>query len=125
MKPSILFAEDDADIRILFCLAMRDAGFAVKEASDGLEAIAALQVEEFDAIVLDLSMPRIDGVAALDTFRVMRNGQRVPVIVVTALDDPAVEKRAMDGGAAAFLRKPVTPQQVVETVRQHLLPTPD
>jgi two-component system response regulator MprA len=120
MKPRVLLVEDDADIRVLFGLALREAGFMVGEASDGLEAIAALQADEFDAIVLDLSMPRIDGVSALDTFKIMRNGERVPVIAVTALDDPEVEKRTMESGAAIFLRKPVTPQQVIEAVRSQL-----
>jgi len=121
LNPRVLLVEDDSDIRMLFRLALTDAGFVVKEAVDGLEAIGLVQVEEFDAILLDLSMPRIDGVSALDTFKIMRHGQTVPIIAVTALDDPAVEKRALEAGAVAFLRKPVTPQKVVDTVREHLL----
>lgn len=121
LNPRVLLVEDDSDIRMLFRLALTDAGFVVKEAVDGLEAIGLVQVEEFDAILLDLSMPRIDGVSALDTFKIMRNGQTVPIIAVTALDDPAIEKRALEAGAVAFLRKPVTPQKVVDTVREHLL----
>jgi DNA-binding response OmpR family regulator len=120
MKPRVLLVEDDADIRALFGLAFREAGFTVQEAIDGLDAIAALQLDTFDAIVLDLSMPRVDGVSALDTFKVMRNGADVPVITVTALDDPAIEKRALEGGAALFMRKPVTPQQVVDAVREQI-----
>ncbi|HEX8236679.1 MAG TPA: response regulator [Abditibacteriaceae bacterium] len=120
MKPRVLLVEDDADIRVLFGLAFREAGFSVQEATDGLEAIAALQLDIFDAIVLDLSMPRVDGVSALDTFKIMRNGADVPVITVTALDDPAIEKRALEGGAAVFLRKPVTPQQIVDAVREQI-----
>jgi two-component system KDP operon response regulator KdpE len=92
----------------------------VQEASDGLEAISALQLDTFDAIVLDLSMPRVDGVSALDTFKIMRNGADVPVITVTALDDPAIEKRILEGGASVFLRKPVTPQQVVDAVNEQI-----
>ncbi len=121
LNPRVLLVEDDSDIRMLFRLALTDAGFIVKEAVDGLEAIGLVQVEEFDAILLDLSMPRIDGVSALDTFKIMRHGQTVPIIAVTALDDPAIEQRALEAGAVAFLRKPVTPQKVVDTVREHLL----
>jgi DNA-binding response OmpR family regulator len=120
MKPRVLLVEDDADIRVLFGMAFREAGFSVQEATDGLEAIAALQLDTFDAIILDLSMPRVDGVSALDTFKVMRNGADVPVITVTALDDPAIKKRALESGAAVFLRKPVTPQQLVDAVREQI-----
>jgi DNA-binding response OmpR family regulator len=120
MKPRVLLVEDDADIRVLFGMAFREAGFSVQEATDGLEAIAALQLDTFDAIILDLSMPRVDGVSALDTFKVMRNGADVPVITVTALDDPAIKKRALESGAAVFLRKPVTLQQLVDAVREQI-----
>lgn len=118
--PKILLVEDDYDLRMLFRLALTDAGFNVKEASDGLEAIGFVQMEEFDAVVLDISMPRIDGCSALGTFRMMRNGRSIPVIVVTALSDPEVERRAFEAGAAAYLQKPITADVVIDTVRHHL-----
>lgn len=118
----VLLVEDDPGIRRVFTLVMQDAGFVVKEARDGLEAIALLQLERFDAIILDLSMPRVDGVSALDTFQLMPNGLGIPVIAVTALDDPAVKQRALDSGAVEFLRKPLPPQRIVDALNQHIKP---
>ena len=120
MKPRVLLVEDDADIRVLFGLAFREAGFTVQEASDGLEAIAALQLDTFDAIVLDLSMPRVDGVSALDTFKIMKNGQNIPIIAVSALDDPAVEERTLESGAVAFLHKPLTARELLDALSYYL-----
>lgn len=116
----VLLIEDDDDIRRVFGLALVKEGFVVTEANDGLEALDIVQTEEFDALVLDLSMPRVDGVAMLDTFRTMPSGKKVPIIVVTALDDPAIEQRTMEAGATAFLRKPILPTKVASTVRRHL-----
>lgn len=123
MGPKILLVEDDMDLRMLFRLALTGAGFDVKEAADGLEAIGLVQIEEFDGVVLDISMPRIDGCSALGTFRMMRNGRTTPVIVVTALSDPDIEKRVFEAGAVAFLQKPITADVVVDTVRQHVATT--
>jgi CheY-like chemotaxis protein len=118
--PKVLLVEDDADIRKVFRFALMSEGFAVTEASDGLEALHIVQGEEFDAVVLDLSMPRMDGASMLDRFRTMAGGKQVPIVIVSALDDPAVEERMMQIGATAFLRKPILPAKVASTVRRHL-----
>lgn len=116
----ILLVEDDPDIRKMFRMALSAAGYGVREAVDGLDAIGALQAEAFDLIITDLSMPRVDGVSALDTFSLMPNGQNIPIIAVTAVDDPAVEQRTMDSGAIAFLHKPLTARELLDEVRKYL-----
>jgi CheY-like chemotaxis protein len=120
-SPKILLVDDETDIRMLFRLALQNAGFTVKEASDGLEAIGQLQVEEFDGVVLDISMPRLDGVSAIDTFKIMRHGRNVPVIIMTALSDPQLKQRALDKGAVAYLVKPIAPDELVQTLHQHVV----
>jgi two-component system chemotaxis response regulator CheY len=121
MNPKILLVDDETDIRMLFRLALQNAGFSVKEASDGLEAIGQLQVEEFDGVVIDISMPRLDGVSAIETFRLMRHGKDVPVIVMTALSDPQIRKSALEKGAVAYLVKPLTPDVLIDTLRHHVV----
>lgn len=120
MSSKILLVDDETDIRMLFRLALQNAGYFVKEAADGLEAIGMVQVEAFDAVVLDISMPRLDGVSAIDTFRVMRNGKTVPIIVMTALSDAEIKRRAFEKGAVDFLVKPVSPNELIETLRRHI-----
>lgn len=120
MASKILVVDDDTDLRGIFRLALEHSGFFVKEASDGLTAIGMVQLEEFDLVILDIAMPRIDGCAALDTFRRMRNGRSVPIVVVTALNEPGLEERVLKHGAVVFLQKPITPVQLVTAVREHL-----
>ena len=116
----ILLVEDDPDIRTVFRVALMSAGYAVREVVDGLDAIGALQAEAFDMIITDLSMPRVDGVSALDTFALMPNGQNIPIIAVSAVDDPAVEQRTLDSGAVVFLHKPLTARELIDEVRKYL-----
>jgi two-component system chemotaxis response regulator CheY len=119
--PKVLLIEDDTDIRRVFRLALMSEGFTVTEAGDGLEALHIVQSEAFDAVVLDLSLPRMDGASMLDSLKTMPSGQKVPIFIVSALDDPAVEERMMQAGAAVFLRKPILPAKVASTVRRHLV----
>ena len=120
MISRILLVEDDPGIRTMFRMALSSAGYLVREAVDGLDAIGALQTEAFDMIVTDLSMPRVDGVSALDTFSMMPNGQNIPIIAVSAVDDPAVEQRTLDSGAVVFLHKPLTARELINEVKKHL-----
>lgn len=120
MGSKILVVDDDTDLRGIFRMALEHAGFQVKEAGDGLQAIGQVQMEEFDLVILDIAMPNVDGCAALDTFKLMPNGRTVPIVVVTALNEPGLEERVCQHGATAFLQKPITADQLVETVRQHL-----
>lgn len=121
MSAKILLVDDENDIRMLFRLALQNAGYIVKEAADGLEAIGMVQVEAFDAVVLDISMPRLDGVSAIETFRSMRNGQTVPVIVITALSDAEIKRRAFEKGAVDFLVKPISPVDLIEALKRHVV----
>jgi two-component system, chemotaxis family, chemotaxis protein CheY len=116
----VLLVDDDADIRRVFRFALMSEGFTVTEASDGLEALHLARSEEFDAVVLDLSMPRLDGASMLDNFKTMSGGRQVPIVIVSALDDPAIEERMMQAGATVFLRKPILPARVASAVRRHL-----
>lgn len=120
----VLLAEDDSDIRLLWRLAFQNAGFIVLEAADGLDAISMVQVEHLDAVVMDINMPRLDGNSALESIRLLRQGRNVPVIIVSAQNNPEVERRAIEAGAAEFLHKPLSPDTVIQAVRRHAAPTP-
>ena len=110
-KRIILLVEDDADLRGMFRVALTLAGFAVQEAADGYDALVMLEQDSADLMVLDLHMPRVDGLDVLADMRAQN--ETLPVVVVTAsvedLSDLAVE---------CVLRKPVTPDKLIETVNE-------
>ncbi len=114
-RESILLVEDDIPLRRLLSLALRLEGFLTFEAGDGLQAIALLEQFTFDAIVLDLHLPGIDGLAVAQEIRAQSSTRTVPVIVMTGSHAPID-----DIDPACVLRKPVTVAQVVDGVQRCL-----
>ena len=109
-RKSVLVVEDDQDSREAFALSLRMAGFEVRCAADGVEALRLLDAARPDAIVTDLLMQGVNGFALLEEI------QDIPVVVVTgspiALSHPQI---------SAILRKPVPPDLVVAAVRNALV----
>ncbi|MBN0041287.1 response regulator transcription factor [Cellulosimicrobium cellulans] len=87
----------------------------VAEAEDGMAALAAVREHEPDVVLLDLRMPRHDGIWALEALR--EAGDEVPVLVLTTFDDDALVLRALRAGARGYLLKDVTLEQLTGAVR--------
>lgn len=100
----ILLVEDDALLGDGIAAGLRQAGFAVDWVRDGLAAEAALAGESFAAMVLDLGLPKRDGLAVLQNLRAA--GNRLPVLVLTARDTVDERIRGLDTGADDYLLKP-------------------
>jgi two-component system OmpR family response regulator/two-component system response regulator QseB len=100
----ILLVEDDRLLGTGVETGLRQAGFAVDWAHDGEEARQALKLERFDAVVLDLGLPRIGGLEVLRWLR--STGSRVPVLILTAATAVGDRVAGLDGGADDYLAKP-------------------
>jgi CheY-like chemotaxis protein len=106
-KTKILVADDDPVYREVAREALESAGHFVTVASDGAEAIQALKTIEFDAAVIDLTMPKADGIAVIQSVRANSLNSTTPIIVVTGHDDSDAIERAYTAGATSFLTKPL------------------
>jgi two-component system KDP operon response regulator KdpE len=100
---TILVAEDEAALRDFVCRNLRARGFTVLEAANGLEAMALWAGETPDLLILDVMMPRMDG---LEVCRRVRERSTVPIVVLTALDEEQDKVAAFDQGADDYLTKP-------------------
>jgi DNA-binding response OmpR family regulator len=100
----ILFAEDDRQLRTSITRGLREASYAVDQATTGQQALALATSTEYDAIILDILLPGKSGIVVCRTIR--EKGNRVPIIMLTALD--AIEQRieGLDAGADDYLTKP-------------------
>jgi PAS domain S-box-containing protein len=103
----ILVVDDDAGGRRLTRATLKKAGFEVSEARDGEEALALLRAEMPDLVLMDVSMPVMDGFTAVAALRAMPGGARVPVVMMTGLDDVGSIDRAFEVGATDFITKPL------------------
>ena len=115
--PLVLVADDDPDLRHLVRGILTAQGFRVAEAEDGIAALDEAQRLRPDVMLLDMDMPRLDGLGVLDTLRQRLLGRSVPVIVVTVHNDPAVESRCIELGAEDYITKPIQPTSLVARIR--------
>jgi PAS domain S-box-containing protein len=116
----ILVAEDDADLRGVLTASLTRNGHQVIPARDGAEALAAIEREQVDLLVLDLVMPNIDGFEVLARLKESSQGVTIPVIVVTGTDRSTTELQALRLGANVYLTKPVEAAALTEEVTRLL-----
>ena len=112
----ILVADDDPQMRRLIKSVLQREGFDVVEAVDGLDALEAVERSRVDLVILDLEMPRLDGLGVLEELRAQMRTASLPVIVLTAHHGESEEK-ALDLGAQDYLTKPVQTRSLVARVR--------
>jgi two-component system OmpR family response regulator len=99
----VLVVEDEPDLLRVVAQALREAGYAVDEAVDGEEGLYKASNWEYDALVLDLMLPRLDG---WELLRQLRRTRKTPVLILTARDAIADRVRGLDAGADDYLVKP-------------------
>jgi two-component system chemotaxis sensor kinase CheA len=101
----ILVVEDSVTSRTLLKSILESAGFQVKTAVDGVEAFASLRVDEFDLIVSDIDMPRMNGFALCEKVRGFAQTADLPIVLVTSLESREDRERGIDAGANAYIVK--------------------
>ncbi len=114
----ILVVEDDPSIRHLLREILKGAGFSVRTASDGVEALEQLKKEKYDLMLLDIWMPRMNGLEVLAQLRTAQEKPRV--VVMTADDTPETLLGAVREQAFQYFNKPFRPDALVEVVRDAL-----
>jgi DNA-binding response OmpR family regulator len=123
---SILIVDDEPNVRLMLRTALESAGYRVTEASDGLIALELVRGAPWDLILLDLRMPKLDGMATLTRLREAR--ARTPVVMLTAHGSIPDAVSAMKLGAIDFLTKPITPAElravVAQVLGRHEMPAP-
>jgi DNA-binding NtrC family response regulator len=117
-KKRVLVVDDEDDFRSLTCDALQLEGYATSEAADGQQAVEVFRADLPDAVLLDLQMPRRNGLAALHDIRAL--APDVPVIVLSGHNDVAAAVEAVKGGAFDYIQKPAEFERVALTLRQAL-----
>ncbi|MEK7600312.1 MAG: response regulator [Patescibacteria group bacterium] len=114
----VLLVEDDPPIRRMYENAFERAGFRVSSAYDGTLVRETILNNPPDIVILDVMMPNFDGIATLKDLKINPKTKDIPVIMLSAYDDPELIKKALDLGAAYYLVKSnVEPSEVVAMIR--------
>jgi CheY-like chemotaxis protein len=117
MTARVLVVEDDPDLAALEADVLLERGHAVEIASNGREALEAVERAAPDLIVLDMKMPVMGGREFAEEYR-RREPKAAPIVVVTAADD--AQRRAAEVGASAWIGKPFDPEALVDKVARLL-----
>ncbi|WP_208979156.1 response regulator transcription factor [Stappia stellulata] len=111
----LLVVEDDADLNRQLREALEEAGYVVDSAADGEEGHFLGDTEPYDAVVLDLGLPVLDGLSVLERWR--RDGRTMPVLILTARDRWSDKVAGIDAGADDYVAKPFHMEEVVARLR--------
>lgn len=111
----ILLVEDDRELQRLLRKALDDAGYVVDSAFDGEEGHFLGDTEPYDAVILDLGLPKLDGVSVLEKWR--KTGRMMPVLILTARDSWSDKVAGFDAGADDYLAKPFYTEELLARLR--------
>ena len=117
---TVLLVEDNEDNLIVYRTILDHVGYRVIEARDGEEGVARARADKPDLILMDVSLPKMDGWEATRRIKADESTRQIPIIAVTAhaLDDD--REKAIQVGCDGYLAKPVAPRRVVEEVERFI-----
>jgi CheY-like chemotaxis protein len=118
----VLLVEDNEDNRTIYSTVLRYLGYQVIEAVDGLQAIALARSERPDIVLMDISIPGIDGWEATRVLREDPATRAIPIVALTAHALADDRERAANAGFTSYLAKPIEPNAVVAEVRRLIGP---
>jgi len=116
----VLLVEDNADNREVIRTILTHYGYEVIEAHNGEDGVELAQSARPDIILMDLSLPKIDGWEAASRIKSKAELKRIPIIAITAHAMSGDEQKALEKGCDGYLAKPCTPKSVVELVEKYL-----
>lgn len=119
----ILIVEDNGDMRDFLRRVLARHGYGHLEAADGIEGMEIAQRDHPDLILMDMSLPELDGFEATRRLKANKETQHIPIIAVTAHARPSDERRALEAGCDAYLSKPYSLREFLDIV-QKFLPSP-
>lgn len=115
-QKTVLLVEDNEDNRIIYATALRYAGYAVIEAVTGTEGVFEARTQQPDLVLMDISVPEIDGWEATAILKADPTTKHIPIIAVTAHALPGDRERSMEAGCDGYLPKPIPPATLLAEV---------
>ncbi|WP_033826590.1 response regulator transcription factor [Bacillus andreraoultii] len=117
MNTKILIVDDDKEIRNLIAIYLENEGFQIQKAEDALEALKQLKAHEFDLVILDVMMPKMDG---LEACMKIREERQMPIIMLSAKSEDMDKIHGLASGADDYMTKPFNPLELVARVKSQL-----
>ena len=119
-QPTVLVVDDDATTRTLVRASLEQLDLSVEEAANGEDALASIDQSPPDLVLLDISMPIMDGLETCRRIRKIKGNGSIPIIMLTGLADADSAKRAASAGATDYVTKPINWRLLGQRVRHFL-----
>lgn len=116
MSKKLLIVDDSPSVRQMVEMTLKGAGYEVKTAKDGQEALDLCRVERFDFVLTDQNMPNMDGLTLIKSLRAMTAFASVPLIVLTTEASDSMKQQGKAAGATGWMVKPFDPNKLLEVV---------
>ena len=117
MKKTVLIVDDSCVVRQQVTIALKAAGFAILQAVDGMDGLAALENNQgIDMVICDINMPNMNGLDMLDQVKGHPKHKALPVVMLTTEGQASMVKRAKEAGAVGWIVKPFKSPQLVQVV---------
>lgn len=117
---SILAVDDSVSMRQMVSFTLKNAGFEVVDAVDGEDAFEKAQQREFDLVLTDQNMPRLDGIGLTRKLREHPNFKQTPILILTTESSDQMKQAGRAAGATGWLVKPFDPVKLIEVIRKVL-----
>ena len=118
MGKIVLTVDDSASIRQMVAFTLKNAGYDVVEAADGMDGLTKAKARGFDLVLTDQNMPRMDGLTLIKSLRGMTQYKSVPILMLTTESSDAMKAQGRAAGATGWLVKPFDPQKLIEVVKK-------
>ena len=119
-RPLVLVTEDHEDTRLLFRTILEMRGCAVIEAADGEQGVQLAAAASPDLILMDGTLPRLDGLSATRRIRELNSGRKIPIVFICGRAEPGYDAIALDAGCDDFLLKPLNFDLLFDVLEKHL-----
>jgi len=113
---SILAVDDSPSMRQMVSFTLRNAGYNVVEAVDGQDGLAKAQVRDFDLVLTDQNMPKLDGIGLTRMLREHPNFKTTPILILTTESSNEMKQAGRAAGATGWLVKPFDPAKLIEVI---------
>lgn len=118
MAKAVLSVDDSSSIRQMVAFTLKSAGYEVVEAADGQEGLDKAKQRNFDLVLTDQNMPRMDGLTLIKGLRGLPSYRTTPILMLTTESGDAMKAQGKAAGATGWLVKPFDPQKLLEVVKK-------
>ncbi|MFK8031503.1 MAG: response regulator [Gammaproteobacteria bacterium] len=115
---TILTVDDSASMRQMVAFSLKSGGHAVLEAFDGVDGLEKAKEHAVDAFIVDVNMPRMDGISLVQELRAIPEYAHTPILMLTTESSDEKKRQGRDAGATGWIVKPFNPEQLVNTLRR-------